>query len=111
MSGLTGLSMSSRPWNLRPDGPNEGQKFANELAREKGARQDYGSPHPKRLGSRENGHCQPQALIGHEGRESMGADYSFRSLGKRYQDPLFLGIKRFTITASGDCMSKSTSSF
>ena len=35
--GLTGLSMSFRPWNSRPDGPNEGQKFANELARKMGA--------------------------------------------------------------------------
>ena len=27
---------SHRPWNSRPDGPNEGQKFANELARKMG---------------------------------------------------------------------------
>ena len=26
--------MYSRPWNLRPDGPNEGQKFANDLTQE-----------------------------------------------------------------------------
>ena len=39
-AGLTGLSMTSRPWNSRPDGPKTSQKFANELAREKGAPQD-----------------------------------------------------------------------
>ena len=36
-AGLTGLSMTSRPWNLRPDGPKTGQKFADDLAQEMGA--------------------------------------------------------------------------
>ena len=34
--GLTGLSMSSHPWRIRPAGPKEGQKFAHDLGREKG---------------------------------------------------------------------------
>ena len=35
----TGLSMTSRPWNLRPGGPKTGQKFADDLAQEMGAPQ------------------------------------------------------------------------
>ena len=31
--------MNSRPWNSRPDGPNEGQKFADDLAQKMGASQ------------------------------------------------------------------------
>lgn len=31
--------MNSRRWNSRPDGPNEGQKFADDLAQEMGASQ------------------------------------------------------------------------
>lgn len=31
--------MFSRPWNSRPDGPNEGQKFANDLTQKIGALQ------------------------------------------------------------------------
>ena len=37
MVGLTGLLMTSRPWNSRPDGPKTGQKFADDLAQEMGA--------------------------------------------------------------------------
>ena len=55
-SGLTGLSMSSRPWNSRPNGPNEGQKFANDLAQEVGASQ-YGDPPTSRVARIQgNGH-------------------------------------------------------
>ena len=40
-AGLTGLSMNSRPWNLRPVEPNEGQKFAKELTQEMGPLVSY----------------------------------------------------------------------
>ena len=39
--------MSSRPWNLRPSGPKTGQKFADDLARKKGALQSFLKSHPK----------------------------------------------------------------
>ena len=45
--GLTGLSMTSRPWNSRPDGPNEGQKIADDLAQEMGASQLIFFPQPR----------------------------------------------------------------
>ena len=38
--GLTGLSMSSRPWNSRPVGPNKGQNLADALAQEMGHLRD-----------------------------------------------------------------------